>query len=184
MGSSISNSLSGAALQIERARLALLSGQTMSETMILALSKTLDKSSFADIRNYELVPEIGGARLRLRDMIQLDQRVSEGWVRTWGRILVSLGRFMRGETSEDLVVPDTAAVGLVRALGPRLFKPSYLYPKERCSTLSLRSYDVRAASLRRWMSWWRMETKSQLPRSSMVRRQLCCSRCGLMMWRH
>jgi len=110
LASKLANSLSGAILKVEQARMALLSGKGISEETIATLSKLADVDRLMDNRNFELLPEIGGKRPSTRDMTDLGGVVSDSWVRTHARLLAALGKFAKGEAVEHVELPEGQAV--------------------------------------------------------------------------
>ena len=56
------------------------------------------------------MPDIGGKRVSTKDMTDLGGMISEGWVRSYATVLVSLGNFVKGETEVDAQLPDVSSV--------------------------------------------------------------------------
>ena len=93
LASSLANSLSQAVLQVEQARAALLGGRGIPQDMVAGLSRLLGQDKRVDNRNYELLPDIGGTRLKTRDMTELGGVVSERCLRSYAGTLVALENF-------------------------------------------------------------------------------------------
>lgn len=90
--------------------MALLTGQEISSESISSLDEVA-KVKLEDLRNWELMPEIGGKRKSVKEMID-PSGVSVGWVGGWAVFLGWVGRVVEGKEVEFGIL-DLGAVSIV-----------------------------------------------------------------------
>ena len=109
--SRLANSLSAACLALEEARIRLLRGDGLSEeSSMAALLKIVRQGSLVDNRNYEYVPEIGGKMASMREMTEVGGMISETWVKSYARVLLQSGEFVKGSTVGEVIDLDGSSV--------------------------------------------------------------------------
>lgn len=78
------------------------------------LTKRLQKSLKAeviDLRNWDLIQEIGGKRKRTKDITELGgQPIEDNWVKTMGRFWLVVGEFIKSGEVVDLELEDSVSI--------------------------------------------------------------------------
>ncbi|WVR06742.1 hypothetical protein IAU60_003777 [Kwoniella sp. DSM 27419] len=108
LNTSIAESVSQQVLTIEQTRLIIQSGSMVGEKTIRKLEQMVElaqKDRLVDLRNWELVYEIGGNRPLVREMTELGPLDSR-WIGVYAGMLAAVGRFMAGQ--EATAVPVDA----------------------------------------------------------------------------
>ncbi|WVQ83099.1 hypothetical protein IAT38_005237 [Cryptococcus sp. DSM 104549] len=120
---SLRTSLSHRMLVIEQARYALQTAPSpaaLPAALFTSLRKAAASSEVTDLRNWELVQEIGGKRASVREMTEFSEnRVGEAWVKVMSKFWLAVGEFLRGgEVKDDVTVDadDTSLLPCERAL--------------------------------------------------------------------
>ncbi|WVW84264.1 hypothetical protein I302_106294 [Kwoniella bestiolae CBS 10118] len=101
ISSSLSKSITNHSRTIEQARLATYLSAPYGPKLLKKLDLAADEEESMDLRNWELISEIGGNRPLVRDMTALGGRVEGGWVRAFGGMYRDVARFSQGEEVEE-----------------------------------------------------------------------------------
>lgn len=74
------------------------------------LQKSL-KAEVIDLRNWDLIQEIGGKRKLTKDITELGgQPIEDNWVKTMGRFWLAVGEFMKSGEVVDLELEDLVSI--------------------------------------------------------------------------
>ncbi|OWZ57752.1 hypothetical protein C368_00920 [Cryptococcus neoformans 125.91] len=113
LASSLRDSLSSHVLAIEQARLHAFNSPLVPFPLQLTrrLQKSL-KAEMIDLRNWDLIQEIGGKRKLTKDITQLgDERpIKDNWVKTMGRFWLAVGEFIKSGEVLDLELKGLEAL--------------------------------------------------------------------------
>ncbi|KIR36189.1 hypothetical protein I352_01135 [Cryptococcus deuterogattii MMRL2647] len=112
IASSLRDSLSSHVLAIEQARLHVFNSPTVPfpPQLTKRLQKSL-KAEVIDLRNWDLIQEIGGKRKLTKDITELGgQPIEDNWVKTMGRFWLVVGEFIKSGEVVDLELEDSDAL--------------------------------------------------------------------------
>nr|KIR49824.1 hypothetical protein I312_00916 [Cryptococcus bacillisporus CA1280] len=112
LASSLHDSLSSHVVAIEQARLHVFNSPTVPfpPQLTRRLQKSL-KAEVIDLRNWDLIQEIGGKRKLTKDITELGGRpIEDNWVKTMGRFWLAVGEFIKSGEVVDLELEDLDAL--------------------------------------------------------------------------
>ncbi|OCF74339.1 hypothetical protein I204_04710 [Kwoniella mangroviensis CBS 8886] len=114
ISSSLSRSITNHSRTIEQARLATYLSAPYGPKLLKKLDLAAEQEEVVDLRNWELISEIGGNRPLIKDLTSLEQPLEGKWVQVFGRSYRDLARFSNGEEIEEV---DVEAEGLTSPEG-------------------------------------------------------------------
>ncbi|WWD16993.1 hypothetical protein CI109_101429 [Kwoniella shandongensis] len=103
---SLSTSLSFRILSIEKARYALHIGAGISDSLLALLDRAVREKS-VDLRNWEMIAEIGGKRPFTRELTSLTEEALRGeWTTAMAALMANVVRFTNGEPVTGQILWD------------------------------------------------------------------------------
>ncbi|WRT66679.1 uncharacterized protein IL334_003639 [Kwoniella shivajii] len=112
ISSSLSYSMTNHTRTIEQARLATYIGAPYGVKLLQKLDLALKEEEKVDLRNWELIYEIGGSRPLIRDLTSLGGEVNSSWMKSLAGLYRDMGNFTSGEEVQERT---TSSEGLLPA---------------------------------------------------------------------
>nr|ODN99855.1 hypothetical protein L204_02295 [Cryptococcus depauperatus CBS 7855] len=112
LDNALRTSLTSHLLSVEQARFHILTKPScvFSKRLLQRLKKTVCES-VTDLRNWELIEEIGGKRLRTRDITeQSNKPIGTEWVKNMGVLWLCVGNFMQNSEIGDIKLQHSDAL--------------------------------------------------------------------------
>ncbi|WWD03229.1 hypothetical protein V865_001280 [Kwoniella europaea PYCC6329] len=160
ISSSLSKSITNHSRTIEQARLATYLSAPYGPKLLKKLDLAADQDEVVDLRNWELISEIGGNRPLIKDLTSLGEPVEGKWVKVFGSIYRDLARFSNGEEVErrEVLVEGltTSEASLVKNaqkildLAGKALRSSYEIPKSEVESIFEESIQLSLSAESRW----------------------------------
>ncbi|WWC88996.1 uncharacterized protein L201_003913 [Kwoniella dendrophila CBS 6074] len=87
---------------IEQARLATYISAPYGTKLLQKLDSAATENDLTDLRNHELINEIGGNRPLIRDLTNLDPKVGQSWIKAFSGLYKDLGKFVNSGDGFEL----------------------------------------------------------------------------------